>query len=68
MSEDFVKIIVKDGTDRRLDNFVGKLSDATTMTKIMKILSSKYGMKVHWKELAKHETDFLSLDNDFLKW
>ena len=66
MSEDFIKIIVADGTDRRLDKFIGKLSDSTTMTKILRILVSKYGLRANWKEVVRPENDFLNMKSDFL--
>lgn len=67
MTEDFIKIIVKDGTDRRIDSFVCNLSDEESMTRIFKILKTKYGMKINMKELDD-APDFLSFDNDFLKF
>lgn len=67
MTEDFIKIIVKDGTDRRIDSFVGNLSDEETMTRIFKILKTKYGMKINMRELD-NAPDFLRFDNDFLKF
>ena len=69
MKADFVKIIVKDSSDRKIDTFTAHFNDKEASTAIIKILITKYGMRLDWAQLYNQKIpDFLSLDSEFLKF
>ena len=71
IGEEILESIVRDQSGARLQTFKMNLRDENTVTSFVRILIEKYGAKVNLEKLKNikdKESDWLDLDNEFVKF